>query len=85
MRTRRKTNGRRFALHPLNAVAGAPIKTHTDMKIIIGLLAIFCAIVAQIAFLGINGLTLVSLPLTLFLGFEVLERLQDDETKNQTI
>lgn len=53
-----------------------------DMKtIILTLLAIFLACVAQILFIGVNGLTIVSIPLTIFLGFEVLEKLTEGERK----
>ena len=50
------------------------------MKTFIGLLAIIVAICAQIAFIGLNGLTLISIPLTIFLGFEVLERLTEKQS-----
>lgn len=49
--------------------------------IILTLLAIFLACVAQILFIGVNGLTIVSIPLTIFLGFEVLEKLTEGERK----
>lgn len=38
------------------------------------------AIVAQIALLGINGLTLLSIPITLYLGLEVIEKITESET-----
>lgn len=49
---------------------------------IIGLTAIVLASVAQIYLIGINGLTLFSIPLTIFLGLHTLEKL--DEMENQT-
>ena len=49
------------------------------MKTFIGLTAIFFAVIAQIALIGVNGLTLVSVPLTIFLGFEVIEKVTAGE------
>lgn len=49
---------------------------------IIGLTAIVLASVAQIYLIGINGLTLISIPLTIFLGLHTLEKL--DKLENQT-
>jgi hypothetical protein len=48
--------------------------------IIIGLLAIFFAIIAQIAFIGINGATLISIPTTIYLGFEVIEKMTENKS-----
>ena len=48
--------------------------------IIIGLLAIFLAVIAQVAFIGINGLTLFSIPTTIYLGFEVIEKLTENKS-----
>ena len=48
--------------------------------IIIGLLAIFIAVIAQVAFIGINGLTLFSIPATIFWGFEVIEKLTENKS-----
>lgn len=47
--------------------------------IIIGLVAILVAIALQVAFIGINGLTIVSIPLTMYLGFHVIEKLTNEE------
>lgn len=44
---------------------------------IIGLTAIVLASVAQIYLIGINGLTLFSIPLTIFLGLHVMEKIED--------
>jgi hypothetical protein len=61
--------------------AGSKLKHYQDMKtIIIGLLAIFVAILAQIAFIGVNGLTIVSIPTTIYLGFEVIEKLTENQS-----
>jgi hypothetical protein len=48
--------------------------------IIIGLLAIFVAIIAQIAFIGVNGLTIISIPTTIYFGFEVIEKLTENKS-----
>lgn len=51
-------------------------------KDIIGLTAIILASVAQIYLFGINGLTLFSIPLTIFLGLHTMEKL--DKMEKQT-
>ena len=48
--------------------------------IIIGLLAIFVAIILQIAVIGVCGITLISIPTTIYLGFEVIEKLTDNKS-----
>lgn len=50
---------------------------------IIGLTAIVLASVAQICLIGINGLTLFSIPLTIFLGLHTLEKLDEITTKQE--
>lgn len=47
--------------------------------IVLGLVAILVAIALQVAFIGINGLTIVSIPLTMYLGFHVIEKLTNKE------
>ena len=42
-------------------------------QIIIAIITIIAAL-AQICLIGINGLTLISVPLTIFLGLEVIDR-----------
>ena len=42
--------------------------------------ATILAALAQIAFIGINGLTLISIPITIFLGLEIIEKVTDSET-----
>ena len=49
-------------------------------KDIIGLTAIILASVAQISLIGINGLTLISVPMTIFLGLLVMEKLDEKAT-----
>ena len=48
--------------------------------IIIGLVAIFVAIIAQIAVIGVCGITLISIPTTIYLGFEVIEKLTENQS-----
>ena len=48
--------------------------------IIIGLLAIFVAIIVQIAVIGVCGITLISIPATIFWGFEVIEKLTENKS-----
>lgn len=38
------------------------------------------AILAQIWLIGINGLTLLSLPITMYLGLEVIEKFDKEQT-----
>ena len=47
--------------------------------IILSLVAILVAIALQVSFIGINGLTIVSIPLTMYLGFHVIEKLTNEE------
>ena len=48
----------------------------TDMKIVaFGLASILLAIIAQAHFIGINGLTILTLPMTIYLGFETMDKL----------
>jgi hypothetical protein len=56
--------------------------TRTDMKKAIAVcIATIVATCAEIYFLGINGLTCVSIPLTIYLGIEVIEKItQKEET-----
>ena len=64
----------------LETFAGAPEpKTHQDMKQIIAFFALIGALVAQVYFLGISGLTLLSIPITLYLGLDILEYLGEPE------
>ena len=49
------------------------------MKQIIAFFALVGALVAQVYFLGISGLTLLSIPITLYLGLDVLEYLGEPE------
>lgn len=45
------------------------------MKQIIAITIIIIILFAQIYFIGINGLTLVSIPVTIYLGLEVIEKI----------
>lgn len=47
------------------------------MKHIIVITTIIALIAAQIYLIGINGLTLVSIPVTIYLGLEVIEKITD--------
>lgn len=51
------------------------------MKTLAILCATICAVLAQVIFIGINGITILSIPTTIFLGFEVLEKLTEPEGK----
>lgn len=48
-------------------------------KITLGLLATIAGAFAQMYFIGINGLTLISIPLTIFLGIHVVEKITEEE------
>jgi hypothetical protein len=50
-------------------------------KAIIIALCIILACVAQVCVIGINGLTLLSLPITIFLGLNVIEKQTETEDK----
>ena len=52
-------------------------------KDIIGITAITLATLAQIYLIGINGLTLISVPITIFLGLHVMEKLDEVTTKHE--
>ena len=46
------------------------------MKIVTcGLASILLAIIAQAHFIGINGLTILTIPITIYLGFETMDKL----------
>lgn len=47
------------------------------MKVFAIFSATILAIVGQVCLIGINGLTLYSVPITLFLGIKVLEKLTE--------
>lgn len=53
------------------------------MKTFAVLCATACAIIAQVTFIGLNGLTLLSIPLALFLGLEAADRLATGTAKNE--
>lgn len=63
---------------------GELIKNRIKMKKdIIGITAITLATLAQIYLIGINGLTLISVPITIFLGLHVMEKLDEVTTKHE--
>lgn len=61
---------------------GELIKNRIKMKKeLIGITAITLATLAQIYLIGINGLTLISVPMTIFLGLHVMEKIDEVTTK----
>jgi hypothetical protein len=57
-------------------------KNFENMKrAITAAIAIIVATCAQVALIGINGLTLLSIPLTIHLGLNVIERATEEPTK----
>ena len=44
-------------------------------RVIIGLAAILAAIIAQAHFIGLNGLTILTIPMTIYLGFSAIDKL----------
>lgn len=51
--------------------------------VIIGLVATIVATCAQLYFIGVNGLTLYSVPATIFLGLHIIEKLEEERIKNE--
>ena len=52
------------------------------MKItLLGIIAIIVASCVQLYCIGLNGLTLISLPMTIHLGIHIIEKLQEQEQK----
>lgn len=47
------------------------------MKTILIALATIVAACAQAYFIGLNGLTLISIPMTIYLGIEVIEKVSE--------
>ena len=46
------------------------------MKIVaLGLVSILLAIIAQAHYLGLNGLTILTIPMTIYLGFEMIDKI----------
>jgi hypothetical protein len=65
----------------LIALAGSKENKHRNtMKGLLLSIALGCAVFAQIHFLGLNGLTLISAPLTIYLGLLVIEKTTEEET-----
>ena len=51
------------------------------MKSIFIGIATFVAVCLQAYFLGLNGLTLISIPMTIYLGLLVIEKLTEQEER----
>ena len=51
------------------------------MKPILIAIATIVAICAQIYFYGLNGLTLISIPMTIYLGLETIEKVTEKEER----
>ena len=50
---------------------------YTHMKSILIAVATIVAVCAQAYFIGLNGLTLISIPMTIYLGIEVIEKVTE--------
>lgn len=55
------------------------------MKTFLTLVATAVAVIVQTCVLGLNGLTLITIPMTIFLGLELADKLLTNNKKNQTI
>lgn len=53
------------------------------MKQILIAIATIVATCAQVYFIGLNGLTLISIPMTIFLGLEVIEKVTEKVTEKE--
>ena len=51
------------------------------MKSILIAIATIVAACTQVYFLGLNGLTLIFVPMTIFLGIEVIEKVRKKEAR----
>lgn len=51
------------------------------MKSILIAIATIVAACTQVYFLGLNGLTLISIPMTIYLGLEVIEKVTKKEER----
>lgn len=51
--------------------------------IIIGLIIIALAVIAQATFIGLNGLTLITIPMTIYLGFEAIDKSINPQQKTK--
>lgn len=51
------------------------------MKPILIAFATIVATCTQVFFIGLNGLTLVSIPMTIYLGLEVIEKVTEKEER----
>ena len=55
------------------------------MKTFLTLVATAVAVIVQTCVLGLNGLTLITIPMTIYLGIEVADKLLKTKENNQTI
>lgn len=55
------------------------------MKTFLTLIATAIAVIVQTCVLGLNGLTLITIPMTIFLGIELADKLLKTKENNQTI
>jgi uncharacterized membrane protein len=53
------------------------------MKQILIAIATIVAACTQAYFLGLNGLTLISIPMTIYLGLEVIEKVTENKTEKE--
>ena len=51
------------------------------MKPILIAIATIVAVCVQAYFIGLNGLTLISIPMTIYLGLEVIEKVTEKEER----
>jgi uncharacterized membrane protein YhhN len=56
-----------------------PNQNYQTMKHILTALAVILGASAQMIFIGINGLTLISVPITIYLGILVMEKITETE------
>ena len=52
-------------------------------RIFIGILAVLALIIAQTHFLGLNGLTMLTIPMTIYLGFSAIDKLRFKSTNDK--
>ena len=53
------------------------------MKPILIAIATIVAVCVQAYFIGLNGLTLISIPMTIYFGLEVIENVREKVTKKE--
>ena len=62
----------------------APLQNqnYQTMKQVLTALATILGALAQMCFIGINGLTLISIPITIYLGLLVIEKITETNETN---